>query len=108
MPSIDDTPHVYDVFRQTGGSGKPIQYVGRVRGADPELAWQSAKEVFTRREDCTLLWVVPRSSVMRSGPEDEIVLKGGSTRRYRVPGYPSGHRRARNRTTTDPVLPEVP
>ncbi|MGK2956221.1 MAG: hypothetical protein ACSLFI_11205 [Solirubrobacterales bacterium] len=96
MPIQVDEHNVFEVFAQFGGSGKPVQYIGSVRGSDAVLAWQAAKEVYTRREDCTLLWVAPRSSFMVSAAEDALGLGRGSTRRYRVPNFPSAHRRARN------------
>lgn len=95
MKALGDDPHAYEVFAQVGGPGKPIQNVGSVRGADPALAWQAAKEIYTRREDCSLLWVVPRTAIIAGEPGDALGLAHGSTRRYRLPGYPSGHRRAR-------------
>ena len=98
MHAIDHDPNAYEVFVQVGGPGKPVQYVGSVRGADPILAWHAAKEVFTRREDCTQLWVVPRAAVMRGDAEDRIVLSKGSARRYRLPSYPNTRRRMRSRS----------
>lgn len=95
MKPLDEDEHAYEVFVQVGGSGKPIQNVGSVRGADPALAWQAAKEIYTRREDCSLLWVVPRTAIVASEGHDVLGLRDGSSRRYRLPGYPSGHRRAR-------------
>lgn len=95
MKPLDDDPHAYEVFVQLGGTGKPIQNVGSIRGADPVLAWQAAKAIYTRREDCSLLWVVPRTAIVASESADAIGLGRGSSRRYRLPGYPSSHRRAR-------------
>lgn len=105
MKQLDEDPHVYEVFVQVGGAGKPIQNVGSVRGSDPVLAWQAAKEIYTRREDCTLLWVVPRTAIVAGESGDGLGLARGSSRRYRLPGYPSAHRRARERAhEADTVL----
>ncbi|MEW6470775.1 MAG: phenylacetic acid degradation protein [Actinomycetota bacterium] len=95
--------HAYEVFAQIGGPGKPITYVGSVRAADPLLAWHGAKEAYTRREDCTVLWVVPRAAIVRSEPGDTLVLGHGSSRRYRMPNYPSGRRRARAKQAGKPA-----
>ena len=46
----------YEVFGQFGTT-REIAHLGSVRGRDPELAWHAAKEVYTRRERATLLWV---------------------------------------------------
>lgn len=97
MPRFPEESDVFEVFAQIGGSGRPIQHVGSVRGADPLLAWHAAKEIYTRREDCSALWVAPRSSFMVSETEDLSVLSRGSSRRYRLPKYPSAHRRARSK-----------
>lgn len=90
-----DDRYAYEVFAQFGGAGKPITYVGSVRAADPVLAWQAARDAYTRREDCSLLWVVPRSACTRSDPADGMALRPGSSQRYRMPNYPSSRRRAR-------------
>ncbi len=86
---------VYEVFVQIGGVGRPIQLVGSVRASDKNLAWQTAKEIFTRRENCTALWVVPRESIFVGEEFDLAVLREGTGRMFRVPGYPSAHRRER-------------
>ena len=89
-------PAAFEVFVQLG-AGRPLQYVGSVRAHDPVLAWQAAKEVYTRREDCSALWVVPRDSITRGAPGEERLLAHGSSRRYRMPAFPSSRRRARTR-----------
>lgn len=87
--------NIYEAFAQFG-SGKDIEHVGSVRAADAELAWHAAKEAYTRREKCSLLWVVPRTSILVSDPSDEEVLLSGWDRmEHRGPAYPSAHRRAR-------------
>ena len=86
---------VYEVFLQIGGVGRPIQLVGSVRASDEQLAWQTAKEIYTRRENCTALWVVPRESIYVGEDVDIAVLREGTSRMFRIPGYPSAHRRER-------------
>jgi len=86
---------VYEVFVQIGGVGRPIQLVGSVRASDKNLAWQTAKEIYTRRENCTALWVVPRASIVVGEGIDLEVLREGTGRSFRLPGYPSAHRRDR-------------
>lgn len=86
---------VYEVFAGGAGQGDPIRWVGNVRAADPELAWQAAKEAFTRREDYGLLWIAQRAAMVFSGPEDRETLRSSARLSYRVPGFPGGHRRDR-------------
>jgi phenylacetate-CoA oxygenase PaaH subunit len=88
---------VYDVFARYGSDSEPIRWVGSVRAGDPELAWHAAKEAFTRREDCTVLWVAQRACMVFSGPEDEEALRTPQRLAYRLPGFPSRHRRDRSR-----------
>jgi phenylacetate-CoA oxygenase PaaH subunit len=96
MPDSPDLGGVFEVFAQFG-LGKSIGHVGSVRAKDPVLAWQFARETYTRREDCTLLWVVPRSSIQDSDGGSPPMLGNGLGRRYRLSAYPSSHRRARSR-----------
>lgn len=88
---------VYEVFARYGGQDDPIRWVGNVRGGDPELAWHAAKEAYTRRENCVLLWVAQRSGMVFSGPEDTETLRSPSRLGYRLPSFPGGHRRDRDR-----------
>jgi ring-1,2-phenylacetyl-CoA epoxidase subunit PaaB len=97
-----DDPHAYEVFARFGGLEKPMQHVGSVRGADPELAWHAAKEAFTRREKCFALWVVPRTCITMSTGDDVILLQAGGRMTYRLPGFPSSHRRERQKAAGDP------
>ena len=87
---------VYEVFARFGDDPQePIRWLGSVRSGDPELAWHAAKEVYTRREDCTLLWVAQRSGMVVSEPGDAEALRSPSRLGYRVPAFPGRHRRAR-------------
>jgi 1,2-phenylacetyl-CoA epoxidase PaaB subunit len=88
---------VFDAFARFGDQTEPIRWVGSVRAADPELAWHAAKEIYTRREDCSLLWVAARSGMVFSGPEDSEALRTPQRLDYRVPGFPGRHRRDRDR-----------
>jgi phenylacetate-CoA oxygenase PaaH subunit len=84
----------FEVFAQFG-TGKDIQQVGSVRATDPELAWHAAKETYTRRERCSLLWVVARDAILMSDAGDTEVLQTGRRLEHRHPTFPGAHRRAR-------------
>lgn len=87
---------VYDAFVKLGDDpAQPISWVGSVRSGDPELAWHAAKEIYTRREDATVLWVAQRSAMVTSGPEDLESLRTPSRLTYRLPGKVGRRRRAR-------------
>jgi ring-1,2-phenylacetyl-CoA epoxidase subunit PaaB len=53
---------VYQVFERPSRNG-PMQAAGSVHAADPEMALQSARDVFGRRPTSVDLWVVPRSVI---------------------------------------------
>jgi 1,2-phenylacetyl-CoA epoxidase PaaB subunit len=91
-------PDVYEVFGRFGSDPtQPVRWLGSVRNGDPELAWHAAKEIYTRREDCTLLWVARRSGMVMSEPADEEVLRTPKRLTYRTPVFPGRHRRDRER-----------
>ena len=87
---------VYEVFARFGDdTSEPIRWLGSVRSGSAELAWHAAKEIYTRREDCTVLWVAQRAGMVTSGPEDAEVLRSPERLKYRTPGSVGRHRRAR-------------
>ena len=92
--------NVYEVFAQFG-VGKTIEHVGTVRATDPELAWHAAKEVYTRRERATLLWVVPRAAITSGGPDRAVTLMSSTRMPFRTPAYPGRNRRNRMQTPVE-------
>jgi 1,2-phenylacetyl-CoA epoxidase PaaB subunit len=101
--------HVYEVFARFGDDPQePIRWLGSVRSGDPELAWHAAKEIYTRREDCTLLWVAQRSAMVVSEPSDAEALRSPSRLGYRVPAFPGRHRRARIKVAAALSAAEAP
>ena len=95
-------PGVYEVFARFGDQDQPIRWVGNVRADDPELAWHAAREIYTRRENCTLLWVARRSEMVFSDPADTLLLRLSKRLEYRLPGFPARHRRDRERSASTP------
>lgn len=86
----------YEVFAQFGEDGT-LENVGSVRATDDVLAWHAAKEAYTRREDCKVLWVVPRFAIVVSTDDDRVVLAAGTRADWRSPAFPSRHRRQREK-----------
>lgn len=95
--ATDGEATAFEVFARFGGWEKPLQHVGSVRAGDPDLAWHMAKETYTRRDRCFALWVVPRSCLRISTDRDLVTLGAGGRMGYRLPGFPSAHRRARRK-----------
>lgn len=94
MPAYYDDEHAYEVFFQLG-EGQPLAHTGSVSAPDPMLAWQSAKEVYGRRDDVTVLWVVPRTAVIAQAPEDAIALQARERSPHRQPAQPIKIRKLR-------------
>lgn len=94
MPGYYDDGHAYEVFCQLG-EGQPLAHTGSVSAPDPMLAWQSAKEVYGRRDDLTVLWVVPRTAVIAQMPEDAIALQARERSPHRQPAQPIKLRKQR-------------
>lgn len=93
---------VYEVFGRFGDDPtQPICWLGSVRYGSPDLAWHAAKEIYTRREDCTVLWVAQRAAMVVSTPEDAEALRSPSRLEYRLPKSVGRHRRARGQSQKD-------
>lgn len=78
---------VYEVFVR---SRRGVEHVhcGSVRAADPELALQRARDLFTRRSEGVSIWLVPASAVIASDPDDAAELFDPANHHpYRIAGY---------------------
>ena len=59
----------YEVFRREKHAA-PLEHAGSVEAPDDALALVYARQVFGRRGESELLWVVPRSAILATpGPE---------------------------------------
>ncbi|HJP89904.1 MAG TPA: hypothetical protein VJ850_12785 [Candidatus Limnocylindrales bacterium] len=85
--NADDTraPHLeeYEVFRQEK-DGDPMRHGGNVLAPDPELAMHYAREMFSRRNESTRLWVVRRADIAIL--EDADLLNPPLDRSFKKPG----------------------
>ena len=73
----------YEVFRQEK-DGDPMRHGGNVLAPDPELALHYAREMFSRRNESTRLWVVRRSDIAIL--EDADLLNPPLDRSFKKPG----------------------
>ena len=73
----------YEVFQQAK-DGDPMRHGGNVLAPDPELALHYAREMFSRRNESTRLWVVRRADIVVL--EDEDLLNPPLDRSYKKPG----------------------
>jgi ring-1,2-phenylacetyl-CoA epoxidase subunit PaaB len=69
MEAKDTQWPLWEVFIQSK-SGLPYKHVGSVHAADKELALLNARDVYTRRNEGTSIWVVPAEYIVASTPEE--------------------------------------
>ena len=61
---------IWEVFIQPK-TGVPFQHAGNVHATDEEMALQNARELYTRRQEGTCIWVVKTEHIVYSSPEDQ-------------------------------------
>lgn len=59
---------LYEIFIRTK-NGLEHRHVGSLHAADPEMAMENARDVYTRRQEGVSIWVVLASSITASNPE---------------------------------------
>jgi ring-1,2-phenylacetyl-CoA epoxidase subunit PaaB len=64
----DQLTPLWEVFIRPR-NGLNHKHVGSLHAADAELALQSARDVYTRREEGNSIWVVPSSQIVASDPD---------------------------------------
>jgi ring-1,2-phenylacetyl-CoA epoxidase subunit PaaB len=60
---------LWEVFIRSR-QGLDHKHVGSLHAADPEMALQNARDVYTRRMEGVSIWVVESASIHASNPED--------------------------------------
>ncbi len=70
MSDIKDTQgEVWEVFIQSK-PGLAHKHAGSVHAMGKEMALQNARDMYTRRQEGTCIWVVPSNEIVSSTPED--------------------------------------
>lgn len=69
MEQQDNQWPLWEVFIQSK-SGQPYKHVGSVHAPDGEMALENARDVYTRRNEGTSIWVVPAKYIVASTPEE--------------------------------------
>ncbi|GGE25920.1 hypothetical protein GCM10011571_30070 [Marinithermofilum abyssi] len=78
---------IYEVFVQKSHGDFHI-HVGSVAAPSPDLALQTARENFLRRDRAVNLWIVPRKHVYATPYDDPDFFARETDRKYReVGGY---------------------
>jgi ring-1,2-phenylacetyl-CoA epoxidase subunit PaaB len=60
----------WEVFIQAK-PGLAHKHVGNLRASDKNMALQNARDLYTRRQEGTCIWVVPTHQIISSVPDDE-------------------------------------
>jgi len=60
---------LFEVFIRSR-TGLSHRHVGSIHAADPQMALQNARDVYTRRQEGVSLWVVPSRAITASDPGD--------------------------------------
>lgn len=78
---------LWEVFVRSA-SGLAHKHVGSLHAPDASLALKNARDVYTRRNEGTSVWVVRSSDVVASEPADRDVLFGAAeSKTFRQPTY---------------------
>ncbi len=87
MSTKDTQFQVWEVFIQTK-PGLPYKHAGNVHASDKEMALQNARDLYTRRNEGTSIWVVPSNAIVASNPNDsEMLFDPANDKVYRHPTF---------------------
>jgi len=82
-----DTTELYEVFIRSR-SGLSHRHVGSVHASDPQMALDSARDVYTRRLEGVSIWVVPSKNIVASDPAESTALfEPAADKIYRHPTF---------------------
>jgi ring-1,2-phenylacetyl-CoA epoxidase subunit PaaB len=82
----EDWP-LYEVFVRSRG-GLEHKHVGSLHAADPRMAIEHARDVYTRRQEGVSLWVVPSAQIIASDPEEaDSLFEPARDKVYRHPTF---------------------
>jgi len=83
----DSQGPIWEVFIQSK-PGLAHKHVGNLHAADKEMALQNARDLYTRRQEGTCIWVVPFDAITSSSPEnDGEFFDPASDKAYRTPTH---------------------
>jgi ring-1,2-phenylacetyl-CoA epoxidase subunit PaaB len=78
---------LWEVFIRSR-TGLAHKHVGSVHAADPIMALQAARDVYTRRGEGLSLWVVPSTAIVASDPSDKAMMfEPTASKIYRHPTF---------------------
>ncbi len=78
---------LYEVFIRSK-NGLEHRHVGSLHAADPTMALENARDVYTRRQEGVSIWVVPSKEIHASNPENQGELfEPAKDKAYRHPTF---------------------
>ena len=83
----DPNTALWEVFIRAR-NGLSHRHAGSVHAADPEMALQAARDVYTRRGEGLSIWVVPSAAIIASDPSDrDSLFEPTGSKIYRHPTF---------------------
>ncbi len=78
---------LWEVFVR-GGSGLAHKHVGSLHAPDATLALRNARDVYTRRNEGTSIWVVAARDIIASDPDEAATFfEPAAEKTFRHPTY---------------------
>ena len=78
---------LYEVFIRSK-NGLNHKHAGSLHAADPEMALENARDVYTRRLEGVSIWVVESSAITASDPVDKgMMFEPAQGKIYRHPTF---------------------
>jgi ring-1,2-phenylacetyl-CoA epoxidase subunit PaaB len=83
---VEDWP-LWEVFVRSQ-HGLAHRHVGSVHAPDAEMALLNARDVYTRRNEGTSIWVVQSNDIVASSPDDkDVMFEPSNDKVYRHPTF---------------------
>ena len=87
MESTENQGPLWEVFIQTK-PGLPYKHAGSIHAYDKQMAIENARDVYTRRNEGTSLWVVPADAIVAvSSAEASAFFEPADDKVYRHPTF---------------------
>jgi ring-1,2-phenylacetyl-CoA epoxidase subunit PaaB len=83
---MDNQLELWEVFI-ANKAGNHV-HAGSVHASDKQMALHNARDIYTRRQEGTSIWVIPSKYVTASNPEDaEMLFDPSNDKIYRHPTF---------------------
>ena len=83
----EENSDVWEVFIQSK-NGLAHKHVGNLHASDKKMALENARDLYTRRNEGTSIWVVESKNIIASNPdESEAFFDPANDKIYRHPTF---------------------